>query len=435
MLRTTLILLGLFSSVAAAHAQLLLPRIDKFRPSQPQTAAGAADSTRADSLAALYADGKYHNVASEGMRLLLQAPWNHELRLQVANSLAWTGQEEDALLQYETLLNTELGQQAALGIANIRRWNGRPDKALPLYRQALEANPQDKEAAEGLALARRQLRARTTITAGGNRDSDHTRNRNGAISHKWRDADGVQSFEVEIGGGETDRPGIRKTQSELTVRYANPDALMEPQLELSAQATPKAHLFGKLSLKLSGTPVSLSAGHVNWGKMANNPNALRDDLSATQLGGALAFSNRAGRWHVNYNAFMISDDNLIQDARLQYFPTWQPFSTPDIKLYGGLEARKARSYDPRYWSPLDGNYAATLGLNAEWMSLNWQNYLNAQYGFAIGGEAAGAWSLNAGSKRQLGDDWALGIDLSAISTQRSGAYKSNGLSIQIEKLW
>lgn len=433
MLRTPLIFFTLASSMAVAHAQLLLPRLDKIRPLP--VAAVQADDARFDTLAALYADGNYSRVAREGLALLLQQPWNHELRLKVANSLAWTGQEEAALVQYETLLNTGLGQQAALGIANIRRWNGRPDKAVALYQQALNANPQDREATEGLALARRQLRAKTSVVASGSGDSDHTQNRSGLVNHKWKDADGVQTFEVETSLSGIERPGIRKNQSDLTVRYANPDALLEPQVELSAQATPKAHLFGTLSLKLSDTPVSLNIGHVNWGKMAFNPNALRDDLSATQLGGALAFSNRLGRWRVNYNAFMISDDNLVQDARLQYFPLWQPFSTPDIKLYGGLEARKARTFDLRYWSPQDGNYAATLGVNAEWQSLNWQNYLNAQYGFAVGGEAAGAWSVNAGSKRQLGEDWALGIDLSAISSQRSGAYKAHAVGIQLEKLW
>jgi hypothetical protein len=410
-----------------SYAQQKLPQIDGT-PAQATPAA-------TDTLSQLYYDGKYLRVAREGKALLLREPWNHELRLQVANSLAWTGQDDEAVIQYETLLHTELADQAATGIANIKRWAGHPEQAAPYYQQALQSNPLNQDASDGAILTERSLRPKTTFGVNGNHDSDSTENHTVFLKQSWRDASGQQSFEAEANGGTIERPALREKQAELDFRYANTGWPMEPHAEITVQSTPKTQLFGTLSLTLSGTPLSLDAGYVNWGKLVFNPYALQANLTATQLGGSMNWASGIGRVRANYQSYITSDDNLVQDFKIQYVPLWQPFTTPDIKAFVGFEGHKARNYTPLYWSPVTGNYSLTVGISAEWMSTSWQNYINAQYGFPLGGEAMQSWSLSAGSKRQIGSDWAIGIDLSALSSQKDGAYKSNGITLQIEKLW
>ena len=382
-----------------------------------------------------YYDGNYTMVANQGLLLLLAQPWNHELRLFVANSLAWTGRTDEAITQYQALAGTQFTHEAQLGLANVYRWSGRPDRAQPLYQHVLNDAPDNKDAMEGLTLAQHELRSKTTLSAGNMHDSDQTSIHSVALKHQWRNANDVQQFEIEANDAKTTRPQSSQGQSDLTFRYANPDLPLEPKAEISLQTTPDSRLFGKLSLTLSGTPLSISAGRVNWGKMAQNPTAIAQGLTSTQAGVNLDYTSSIGRWRASYLANNVSDSNLIQDSSILFTPAWQPFTSPDIKAFVGVNGRNARFASGSYWSPTPGNYYAVVGVNAEWVNSVWTNVVAAQYGVPFTQGLANSWSISAGAHRYLGQDWAIGIDLSAQSSQRSTAYSAQYLTFSVEKLW
>jgi hypothetical protein len=81
--------------------------------------------------------GDYWSVGSDGLNYLKEEPGNSELRIMVADSLAWSGRYADAISQYQMLAGTALSDRAAVGLANLYRWSDRPDLADPLYRQVL----------------------------------------------------------------------------------------------------------------------------------------------------------------------------------------------------------------------------------------------------------------------------------------------------------
>jgi hypothetical protein len=72
-----------------------------------------------------YEAGAYDRSAKLGAAALARDPGNNSLRLIVANSLAWTGRLDAAILQYEKLFGTALENSGKVGIANIMRWRGR----------------------------------------------------------------------------------------------------------------------------------------------------------------------------------------------------------------------------------------------------------------------------------------------------------------------
>jgi len=394
-----------------------------------------AHSAAGQALLQIYYDGDYVKVGHDGLELLLTEPWDHELRLIVANSLAWTGYGNDAAIQYEALAGTAYAKEAALGLANVKRWNGRSDRAAPLYQQVLNTEPDNKDAQEGLTLASRELRPKTTVRLGHPTDSSDTSRNSASLSHSWRDSAGVQIFELGVSAIKDERRNLQVTQRDMTFGYTHLDAPLAPQIELSAQQAPTTRLFGAVKLKVMDAPAYVSLGHINWGKLAFDPNALSSNLTANHLGAHASLPSPIGQWRLAYNSYYISDNNVIQDARMQYVPAWQPFGTPDIKAFLGFEGRKARRNDPRYWSPENGNYNALVGVNAEWVNTVWQRYLSAQYGFPIGGNSANTWSVSAGIKRWLNADWAVGLDLWAMDTPRSGGYKAKSVSLHVERLW
>ena len=389
----------------------------------------------AEQLIKLYSDGNYTSFANQGLVLLLSQPWNHELRFFVANSLSWTGRNEEAAVQYESLAGTEFSDEASLGLANMYRWNGRPDRSQPLYQAVLNEDPTNQDAQDGLTLAQRELRGKTSVSLAGSHDSNAVRNGYLTIKHQWRDADNVQQFELEGTNVAETNPTQNIGQSDITFRYANPALPMAPHAEISAQTTPDNRLFGKLTLNLTGTPLSVTVGHVNWAKMAQNPVAVQEGLSANQFGGNLDYNSSIGRWRASYTAYQISDSNLVQDESLLYTPVWQPFKSPDIKTYVGFTGRNATVANSNYWAPDPGKYYAVAGINAEWTSTVWSNSIGAQYGIPLSAGVANSWSLSAGAHRHFGPDWAVGIDLFAQSSQRATAYSAQNLTILIEKLW
>jgi tetratricopeptide (TPR) repeat protein len=107
-------------------------------------------STGAATLKDKFNAGDYWSVGSDGLEFLKKQSGDDQLRLLVADSLAWSGRYADAIRQYQMLAGTTLADSAALGLANVYRWSGRPDLASPLYQQILRSQPENPDALDGL---------------------------------------------------------------------------------------------------------------------------------------------------------------------------------------------------------------------------------------------------------------------------------------------
>ncbi len=67
-----------------------------------------------------YRAGQFKQAAEQGLQDLLDAPWNHELRFIVADSLERSGQAEQAMIQFEALDGTPLAGSAVLRLNALR---------------------------------------------------------------------------------------------------------------------------------------------------------------------------------------------------------------------------------------------------------------------------------------------------------------------------
>jgi tetratricopeptide (TPR) repeat protein len=392
-------------------------------------------SSASQALLEKYYKGAYREVGSEGLLLLETEPHNRELRYIVANSLAWTGFSKDALAQYEALAGTDYHDRALLGLGNVNRWNGRPDRAEAAYREILRKEPDNEEAGNGFLFTRRDLRPRTDARIGRAGNSNNAFRTWTTLGHSWRNDTGSKISELSVGRIEENKDALRLVQRDLSFRYEDLDAPLAPQMEISAQEAPHAKLFGALTLKVGDTPAYIDVAHINWGKHAFDPSALRDGLTANLLGAKANFRNTFGELRLVYNAYQVSDGNLVQGANLHFTPSLQPFGSSSIKGFFGVEARKARFNDSRYWSPEEGYYNAYAGIGADWSNVLWQTYGSIKYGLPLTGESGKSWSAGFGVKRWLGRNWAMGFDLWAINTPRDGGYKSTSGTLRIEKLW
>lgn len=392
-------------------------------------------SPAAQRLLTRYYAGAYREVGQDGLLLIEQEPNNAELRFVVANSLAWSGYTGEALAQYAALQDSQYHDRALLGLAHVNRWTGRPDRAAAAYREVLRKEPANDDARNGLMLANRALRTSTGARLGHASNSNNASRVWSTLNHRWRDEPGSRIFELEAGVLDEDKDDVHVVQRDLTFQYEDLDARFSPRLKISAQQSPKTSLFGSLALKLADAPVYLSAGRINWGKLAFDPRALRDGLTASQLGGEAGFRNPLGEFKMAYNAYRVSDGNLVQEFNLRITPSRQPFGSPHIRAFTGVEARKARFFDPRYWSPEKGHYNVFAGIGADWSNEHWETYGAVQYGVPLTDDSGRSWSAGFGVKRWLGKNWAASFDLWAIDNPRNGGYKSNSATLWIERLW
>lgn len=68
----------------------------------------------------LYKDAQYDAAAARGLTDLLMQPWNHELRLMVADSLQRIGKNTEAKIQLETLQGTAVDKEARTRLSAIQ---------------------------------------------------------------------------------------------------------------------------------------------------------------------------------------------------------------------------------------------------------------------------------------------------------------------------
>lgn len=397
---------------------------------------GLIRSAAAAKVADLYAAEKYYEAGSLGSALMQWEKVDDELALAIANSLAWTGRLTEAINVYQRLTSGRLRNDAQVGIASAQRWRGRDDLALPLYRDVLAADPLNQAAKEGLVLAQREMRPRTTLTIGGSEDSSDVRRDAVTLNHRWRDSGGINIIEVETSRiAERLGSSAEADQKDLTLRYHATTLALKPSFEISLAKNGDQNLYGSVQWKVGDRDDVLQVGRVNWGKLANNPNALEAGLAATHFGAQLSTALELGTLTGRVDYYDISDDNTILNGNVRLLANWRPLGSR-VKPFAGIEFRDAKFNTPNYWSPEEGFGSLYAGLLAEWSALDWSFYASGQLGSRLYGDAGSSWSAAAGGKRWLSSDIGVGFGLWSMASQRNNAaYRASSLHVNLEKLW
>jgi tetratricopeptide (TPR) repeat protein len=399
------------------------------------TAAGASGDGNATSA---YLAGRYAEAARLGLAEIEREPGNHELRLRIANSLAWTGRYAEAMRQYEALADTPLATEAALGLALVHLWAGRPERADPLFRRVLAATPQKTEALEGLARAGRQLRPRSTVRVAALADSNDAERTVLGLAHRWRDASLQQVFEVSAEGGSEKSPAVAdQSPRELTFAYEHQGLAWAPRVQVSAQDSPTSKFFGGAAVKLADGRLTLDAARVNWGRLVFDPRALRDGLTARRVGLGVQADSAIGQWQGSLAQFDVSDDNRVREVSLRLTPQWQPLAAAHgVRFFAGAYSRDARRADSRYWSPTEGYTTADFGASLGRWEAQWEFYGEVKRSVRLAGEGARGWSVGLSGRRWLDDDWAVRADASTGGTRRDASrYRSRSASLALDRLW
>ena len=383
----------------------------------------------------LNAAGDYQAAGTEGMALMAREKPDDELQLIVANSLAWTGRLKEAIPTYQGLRYGKYADQASVGLASIYRWRGRDDQAIPLYRGVLANDPGNSDALEGLNLATRETSPRTLLSFGSGKDSSDDERRSATLNHRWRDRGGVHVMEVETSLVIDALPGVETSQQDVTLRYQNLSLALKPSLELSMPTKEDNSLYASARIKLFDEKVTLSAGRVNWGRMATNPNALAAHLSAMHAGITASRDFSFGSLAAKVNFYDISDGNTVWSSNLHLAPAWRPLGS-NFKPFAGLETRSAAFSALNYWTPAQGSGTLYAGLLGEWGASNWNLFTSGQVGVRLYGDAGTSWSLSAGGKYWVTNNVALSVNLWSLDSWRdNAAYRAQAATINLEKLW
>jgi hypothetical protein len=201
-------------------------------------------------IADLHTAGDYAQAGTAGLGVLAEEKPDDELRLIIANSLAWSGRLKEATAAYQTITDETLVNDANVGIANVLRWRGMDHLASPIYREILAQRPDRSDALLGLEMAQRELSPRTTVTLGGSSDSSEFRRGAATVNHRWRDDSGFNVMEVELNGVRDTQPGSEFAQQDITLRYQALGAQYKPAIELSTPSGDDRRLYGGLKVWL-----------------------------------------------------------------------------------------------------------------------------------------------------------------------------------------
>lgn len=102
----------------------------------PAACANAQSAAAGTAPTDLYRQGNYEAAATRGLRDLLAQPWNHQLRLIVADSLQRIGRHEEAKAQLEALEGTPLAAAAKTRLRALpsdRQQRVQPTLEVPQY--------------------------------------------------------------------------------------------------------------------------------------------------------------------------------------------------------------------------------------------------------------------------------------------------------------
>jgi hypothetical protein len=407
-----------------------VPGANQYDPDRQEVKRPAAQQRIVD----LYTASDYAAAAQEGETLMAREKVDDELRLMIANSLAWTGQISKAEQLYQGVTDPALVGDANVGLASILRWQGKDHLALPIYRSVLEQNPQHKDAREGQDLAERELAPRTTVSLGTLSDSNNFNRLGEVVNHRWRDHEGWRKYELELSGVDDTQNNLAVKRQEGTFRYQMLDTEYKPTFEVSLPSTGN-NVFGGVKVLTDKDRLQWDVGRVNWGRMVNNASALDQSLWATHLGVLGRYETLYGNVVGQGDYYTVSDGNFILSGNLRLLSNWQPLGS-HIKPYVGVEMRKADFVSSSYWSPSDGYGSAYGGLQGSWDVGDWSFESSGHLGVPVWGEAGNSWSLSAAVRKWVTRNLALGANVWAMSSQRSGvAYNAQSANVVLEKVW
>jgi tetratricopeptide (TPR) repeat protein len=411
------------------------PAAPKATDAKPQSGEPAR-SPAAQLVADLNKEEKYYEVGTEGLALLAKEKPDDELKLMIANSLAWTGRYKEAQGVYQSLLAGGLANDAKVGLANIQRWRGRDDLALPVYREVLAADAANEGASEGQALALRELRPRTTLNAGKFSDSSNVGRKAATATHRYRDGKGPNVIELEVGRVQDSNPTLETKENTFTGRYTANTLALKPTFTLGLSNVEKDRgLYGGARIRVGEHEDIIEAEKINWGVLATNPLAVQGRLSANHIGLQGTRNTSYGSVTGRFDHYDISDGNTIMTGTLRLASNWRPLGN-NVKPFAGIEFREAKFFSPSYWSPNEGFGSYYGGLLAEWDSPDSTFYASGQVGERLYGEAGRSWSLSLGGKYWLGNDLSAGFALWSMASRRNNAdYRARSANVIMEKLW
>jgi tetratricopeptide (TPR) repeat protein len=409
-----------------------------------------AQPTPLEEFQTLYRIGSYRAALVPGSKALSFNPHDNELRLQLANTLAWTGRYDAATEQYERLLHDKNFEgRARVGLSNMLRWRGAPQVAMPILQEAAKQDPQNKDVVEGLKQTEREIRPLTSVKLSRAADSNNlTRIQLSASQRFWPQTTVLgRPLKLELGvlSGADTLGSINRRHKDLSLSIAlspmgtgqraatNWGNSTGARLELSAQNDVRTRVFARAHADFLGDAFSMRIGHINWGRQAFNVAALQAGLSANQLGMSGNFNSEWLLVKARLDSYAISDGNRLLDSEVSINPTWQPLPM-GVQWYKAYAYRSADRVDPRYWSPKN-NLTSTYGLKRSWYFEDGEFTLSAGKSFGLTPDAKGGYSFTANGKIWISRETSLGMELFMIDAPRVGAYRYNYLSFTLNQLW
>ena len=381
----------------------------------------------------------YRAAARLGLRELADAPKGaktDELRLAVANSLAWTGQYDPAIEQYKALFGTRYDTAARIGLANVLRWNGQADLAEPYYREVLARDPGNAEAKLGRELGGRELRP--AISVRGIRTSDNqgvSLNEFGVSYRRWTE-DLRSRWEIGALTGRMDSPQGDFSPKGVQGALWLPQAPLAPKLEAFAydNGVSGTRLFGAAQTEPIRDKLRIRLARVDWGRQAFSGAATRDGLTAAMLGVFGATSTPLGDVRARLDGYDISDDNRVLDGEASIKPAWQPLPW-QLKWTSGVTARYAEREDPRYWSPHPAYGVVFVGLERGWYLDRLDLTASARRSFTFTETAGDGWSLGLSGRYWLAQALAIGLDAWMVNAPRPTPYTMRQFGAFVQQLW
>lgn len=399
-------------------------------------AAQAPGDGEAASALERYQAGDYAQAARIGLGVLARAPGLHELRLAVANSLAWTGRYDPAIEQYQALLGTAYDSQARIGIANVMRWRGQADLAEPHYLAVLEREPGNEEAQSGLALGGRELRPALIARLGRTADSEDLSRQELSLAYRRWSADRSWRFELGALADRYHAPGRSWSAQGAHASVWATRLPLAPRVDASVYDSELrgAQGFATLQLEPVRDRLRLRFGRVNWARLAFNAGAAADGLTASTLGVFGESDVGAGVLRGRLDGYEISDSNRVFDGELQLTPAWQPLPYR-LTWFGGVYGRRADHTDPRYWSPRPGYGLGFVGLQRGWFFERSDVTASLRRGFGFTDSARNSWGAGLNARHWIRGDIAIGLEAWAVEVPRPEKYRMHQIAAFVQHLW
>ena len=381
----------------------------------------------------------YKAAARLGLRELASAPngvKTDELRLAVANSLAWTGQYDPAIEQYKALFGTRHDTDARVGLANVLRWSGQADLAEPYYREVLARDPDNAEAKLGHELGGRDLRPAITLRGGRTSDNQGVSLNEFGLSYRRWTEDLRSRWEIGALTGRMDSPQGNFSPKGVQGSLWLPPTKWAPKVEAFVydNGASGTRLFGAAQVEPVRDKLRIRVARVDWGRLAFSGAATRDGLTAGMLGMHGATSTPVGDVRARLDAYEISDDNRVLDGEATIKPAWQPLPW-QLKWSSGVTGRYAEREDARYWSPHPAYGVVFVGLERGWYLDRLDLTASARRSFTFTETAGDGWSIGLSGRYWIATALAIGVDAWMVNAPRPTPYTLRQFGAFVQQLW